>query len=212
MFINIKNKVSILPFVIETSGVELIENWECSNLHIMKANFYLLELTDNSKIWIEESFTIPMFIDGKYCEKSLKEISELKSFEEVKVLKYHTNIGMPFDSKNKFIKELFKDFSFKFVGVKKIRNLENENCIKVDDLIKKFILIDQVLVLTPNNNSISNLREKSIVSLLEISENIKDVDIKNNLKIEINSLKELIKIKEEKNFKEKKNKKENESD
>lgn len=195
MYVSIKNKLSILPFVIETDGMELIETWEAKELHIDTSYFYLLELEDKSKIWLNESLILPMFIKDKYVEKTVKEIFEMykkdKSFEDVKVLKYHTNEGMPLTVKNKVMKELLKDFSFKFINIKKIKSIGEENSIRIDDVIKKFILIDQLLVLLPNMKSISSSRKKVLNNLIE---KLKEAKLLSESKEIIEDLEELLKL------------------
>lgn len=193
MYIHIKNKLSILPFVFETDGAELIENWEAKDLHIEKAKFFLLELDNGSKIWLNESFILPLYINGKYVEKRVEELVDLKTFEDVKVLQYHTNTGMDFETKNKVVKELFKDFSFKFINVKKIKLIGEENSIRVDELIKKFILINQILILLPNVKSISSLRDKELSKLREKIE-MGEIENKEDILLHVDQLTRLLKL------------------
>lgn len=196
MYINIKNKISILPFVIETSGIELIENWDAKDLHIEKSGFYLIETLENELIWLNEWFMIPMFINGKFVEKSVKELFKTEKLDEIKLLKYHSNIGMDLEVKNKLMKDLFKDFSFKFVGIKSIKLVGMENCIRVDEMVKKLILIDNFLFLLPNMKSISYLRE-TMLSIIKTKIKKSDIDEKEELIKEILKLKSLLKLNED---------------
>lgn len=196
MYINIKNKISLLPFVIETNGIELIDNWDAKDLHIEKSDFYLIETLDNELIWLNEWFMIPMFINGKYVEKSVKELFKTENLEEIKLLKHHSNLGMDLEVKNKLMKDLFKDFSFKFVGIKSIKLVGMENCIRVDEMVKKLILIDNFLFLLPNMKSISYLRE-TMLSIIKTKIKKSDIDEKQELIEEILKLKSLLKLNEE---------------
>ena len=214
MYINFKNNIRLAPFMIDTNWTELCDNWNHDNLNIIKSDFSLIEIewedlvgkeskTVIEKIWVNNLLTLPVLEKDVYKEIKIEKILELnnKELSELKVFRYkNSDRGMSITIKrNKIMNDLMKDFYFKMGKIKNIKKIGKENCLKIDELISKVFLIDNLLVISPKSKSITALKEgyhkeilKDIESLCLNEQVSKDV-VEN-----LSELKSLITLKEKK--------------
>lgn len=165
MFLNAKNKIKLVPFTLEINWQELMDNYLASELSIIEDKSYLATFifnevdvfskeikTKEKNIWLNGKLYLPFLDDKKeYQEKLVSELIEDENIEKYSFLKYKNELqSTPIKiKKNMIINELFKDYYFENITLKSLKIIENENFLKVDKLITKVFLIDDIMIISP---------------------------------------------------------------
>lgn len=218
MLINFKNKIKLAPFMLEVDWKEISDNWNYKEMDIVNGKYYLVEIEwedklgfdttfviKKDKIWLNENIVVPYLNEkSEYEEKKVSEIFQFSkgkkdNLENIKLFRFKDNMnGMNIKiKKNPILNELMKDFSFRFATIKNITELEHEPTLRVDELITKVFLIDEILVISPKFKSLNIQKKNLIKDLKKIISETNESNKKENLEktdIILKKLSSIIKI------------------
>jgi len=186
MTLHVENKVRILPFTIDIDWRELVSVWSEEELSFKRSKFYYIKMKNGDSVVISEGFELPVFIDGviKKIEvsKFFAEKSKYLSKSKVELLKYVSGKGMDIHIKsNKIIHNLLQDFEFSFEEVEDINLYLEEVGVKIYDMIKKIILIDNYLFFVKNEKNKSLVKEDKYETVKDDCESLSKSELSDKL-------------------------------